>query len=122
MLVPCVVIRTLPPSEFASHKTATDVTVLHDVSFEVRQGSVVALVGRPNVGKSTLFNRYAGYRRALVADQPGLTRDRIAERIVVEGRAIWVVDTAGLDPVQGEADLDHAIQEQARAARHSWCC
>ena len=77
---------------------------------------VVALVGRPNVGKSTLFNRYAGYRRALVADQPGLTRDRIAERIVVEGRAIWVVDTAGLDPVRGEADLDAAIQEQARSA------
>ncbi len=77
---------------------------------------VVALVGRPNVGKSTLFNRYAGYRRALVADQPGLTRDRIAERIVVEGRAIWVVDTAGLDPVRGEADLDAAIQAQARSA------
>lgn len=77
---------------------------------------VVALVGRPNVGKSTLFNRYAGYRRALVADQPGLTRDRIAERIVVEGRAIWVVDTAGLDPVRGEAELDTAIQAQARSA------
>jgi GTP-binding protein len=61
---------------------------------------VFALVGRPNVGKSTLFNRYAGYRRALVADQPGLTRDRIAERIEVGGREIWLVDTAGLDPVK----------------------
>ncbi len=76
---------------------------------------VVALVGRPNVGKSTLFNRYAGYRRALVADQPGLTRDRIAERIEVEGRMIWLVDTAGLDPVRGES-LEAAVQAQAQAA------
>lgn len=76
---------------------------------------VVALVGRPNVGKSTLFNRYAGYRRALVADQPGLTRDRIAERIEIDGRMIWIVDTAGLDPVRGDG-LEAAVQEQARAA------
>jgi GTPase len=76
---------------------------------------VVALVGRPNVGKSTLFNRYAGYRRALVADQPGLTRDRIAERIEIEGRELWLVDTAGLDPVRGEG-LDSAVQAQARSA------
>jgi GTP-binding protein len=76
---------------------------------------VVALVGRPNVGKSTLFNRYAGYRRALVADQPGLTRDRIAERIEIEGRLIWLVDTAGLDPVRGQG-LDAAVQEQAKSA------
>ena len=76
---------------------------------------VVALVGRPNVGKSTLFNRYAGYRRALVADQPGLTRDRIAERIEVEGRMIWLVDTAGLDPVRGEG-LEASVQAQAQAA------
>lgn len=77
---------------------------------------VVALVGRPNVGKSTLFNRYAGYRRALVADQPGLTRDRIAEKIEVEGRWIWIVDTAGLDAPRGEAELDAAVQSQARSA------
>ena len=76
---------------------------------------VVALVGRPNVGKSTLFNRYAGYRRALVADQPGLTRDRIAERIEVDGRMIWLVDTAGLDAVRGEG-LEAAVQAQAQAA------
>jgi GTP-binding protein len=76
---------------------------------------MVALVGRPNVGKSTLFNRYAGYRRALVADQPGLTRDRIAERVEVAGRTIWLVDTAGLDPVKGES-LEAAVQAQARMA------
>jgi GTP-binding protein len=79
---------------------------------------VVALVGRPNVGKSTLSNRYAGYRRALVADQPGLTRDRIAERIEVGGRMIWLVDTAGLDSVRGES-LEAAVQAQARSAVES---
>ena len=76
---------------------------------------VVALVGRPNVGKSTLFNRYAGYRRAIVADEPGLTRDRIAERIEVAGRWIWLVDTAGLDVARGEG-LEAAVQAQARSA------
>lgn len=77
---------------------------------------VVALVGRPNVGKSTLFNRYAGYRRALVADQPGLTRDRIAERVEIGGRWIWLVDTAGLDAPRGEKELESAVQSQARSA------
>lgn len=76
---------------------------------------VVALVGRPNVGKSTLFNRYAGYRRAIVADLPGLTRDRIVERIEVEGRTIWLVDTAGLDLAKGDG-LEAAVQAQARSA------
>ena len=76
---------------------------------------VVALVGRPNVGKSTLFNRYAGYRRAIVADEPGLTRDRIAERIEVAGRWIWLVDTAGLDVARREG-LEAAVQAQARSA------
>lgn len=77
---------------------------------------MVALVGRPNVGKSTLFNRYAGYRRALVADQPGLTRDRIAEKVEIDGRWIWLVDTAGLDAPKGEEELDAAVQSQARSA------
>ena len=76
---------------------------------------VVALVGRPNVGKSTLFNRYAGYRRAIVADLPGLTRDRIVERIEVSGRTIWLVDTAGLDVAKGDG-LEAAVQAQARSA------
>ncbi len=76
---------------------------------------IVAIVGRPNVGKSTLFNRYAGWRRALVADSPGLTRDRIAEELEIQGRAIRLVDTAGLDPA-AERGLPAAVQAQAESA------
>ena len=76
---------------------------------------IVAIVGRPNVGKSTLFNRYAGHRRALVADIPGLTRDRLTEEVEVAGRRVLLVDTAGLDP-EAEAGVEAAVQAQARAA------
>ncbi len=76
---------------------------------------IVAIVGRPNVGKSTLFNRFARRRRVLVDDAPGITRDRIAEEIEVEGRRILLADTAGLDPTAGDS-IDRAVQEQARAA------
>ncbi|MFP8878782.1 MAG: GTPase, partial [Myxococcota bacterium] len=76
---------------------------------------IVAIVGRPNVGKSTLFNRFAGRRQVLVEDEPGITRDRIAAEIEVGDRQILIVDTAGLD---GEADpgLHSAVQDQAWAA------
>ena len=76
---------------------------------------IVAIVGRPNVGKSTLFNRYAGYRRALVDDAPGVTRDRIAEAVRVGGRTVLVVDTAGLDP-EPDSAIAAAVQGQAQAA------
>ncbi len=76
---------------------------------------IIAIVGRPNVGKSTLFNRYAGTRRALVEDTPGLTRDRIVESVEVAGRLVLVADTAGLDP-DAEAGLPAAVQAQARMA------
>lgn len=76
---------------------------------------IVAIVGRPNVGKSTLFNRYAGERRALVEDQPGITRDRIAGEVEVGTRRILVVDTAGLDRGADEA-LSRAVQGQAWSA------
>lgn len=76
---------------------------------------IIAIVGRPNVGKSRLFNRYAGHRRALVHDVPGVTRDRIAEEISLLGRRILLVDTAGLD-TEESSDLDAQVQSQARAA------
>jgi GTP-binding protein len=76
---------------------------------------IVAIVGRPNVGKSTLFNRFAGRRKALVADVPGLTRDRLVEEVELRHRRILVVDTAGLDP-EADAGVEKAVQAQARAA------
>ena len=76
---------------------------------------IIAIVGRPNVGKSTLFNRFAGRRRALVQGDPGITRDRIAEEIDVEGRRILLVDTAGLE-FAAERGLPAAVQAQARTA------
>jgi GTP-binding protein len=76
---------------------------------------IIAIVGRPNVGKSTLFNRFAGRRRVLVEDTPGLTRDRIAEEIEVAGRRVLLVDTAGLD-ADPDNPIDIAVQGQAQAA------
>jgi len=76
---------------------------------------IVAIVGRPNVGKSTLFNRFAGSRRVLVEDTPGVTRDRIVEEVEACGRPVLLVDTAGLDP-DAEAGLGQAVQAQAQAA------
>ncbi|MEE3326989.1 MAG: ribosome biogenesis GTPase Der [Myxococcota bacterium] len=76
---------------------------------------IIALVGRPNVGQSSLFNRYTGHRRALVADTPGLTRDRIVESIEILDRPILLVDTAGLDP-DAHSGLPAAVQAQAEAA------
>jgi GTP-binding protein len=75
----------------------------------------IAIVGRPNVGKSTLFNRLVGSRRAIVGDEPGITRDRLYGNAEWRGRALRVVDTGGIIPE--EADLIPAeIFRQAKVA------
>lgn len=75
----------------------------------------IAIVGRPNVGKSTLFNRIVGSRRAIVGDEPGITRDRLYGEAEWRGRKFRVVDTGGILPE--EKDLIPAeIFRQARVA------
>ena len=75
---------------------------------------VLAIVGRPNVGKSTLVNRILGRRQAVVEDTPGVTRDRVAYDANWRGRSFTVVDTGGWEP--SSSDLAARVTEQARLA------
>jgi GTPase len=76
---------------------------------------IVAIIGRPNVGKSTLFNRLIGSRRSIVGDLPGITRDRIYGQAEWQNRAFRVVDTGGIVP-DDEAIIPANIFKQAQAA------
>ncbi len=76
---------------------------------------LIAICGRPNVGKSTLFNRVTGTRRSIVGDEPGITRDRIYGQVDWAGRTARVVDTGGIVP-DDEALIPTEIFTQARFA------
>jgi len=76
---------------------------------------VFAIVGRPNVGKSTLFNRLTGSRRSIVGDEPGITRDRIYGEVEWAGRTARIVDTGGIVP-DDEALIPAEIFRQAQVA------
>ena len=89
---------------------------------------VLAVVGRPNVGKSTLVNRILGRREAVVEDVPGVTRDRVSYDATWAGRAFTVVDTGGWDPdargmaerikAQAEIAVDPGRRRAVRGRRH----
>ena len=76
---------------------------------------IIAIVGRPNVGKSTLFNRLIGERRAIVEDVPGVTRDRIYGETDWQGRKLVVIDTGGIEPKSDDIILSQ-MKTQAQIA------
>lgn len=82
---------------------------------EMSTTPLIAIVGRPNVGKSTLFNRLVGSRRAIVGDEPGITRDRIYGETHWRGRDFRVVDTGGIIPDE-KSLIPAEIFRQARVA------
>src|SRR5579872_931885 len=81
----------------------------------------VVIVGRPNVGKSTLFNRITGQRRAIVGDEPGITRDRIVGSAQYDGRHFEVIDTGGIvvnDHEYIPAQILHQAEVALKTATH----
>jgi GTP-binding protein len=83
------------------------------------KGRVVAIVGRPNVGKSAIFNRLAGQRIAIVHAMPGVTRDRLMREVVWDDQRFSLVDTGGISSIDGETmhdKIEAGIRDQAQAA------
>src|SRR5690242_13383241 len=80
---------------------------------------VIAIIGRPNVGKSTLFNRLTGKRSALVSDMPGLTRDRREGEAELAGNVVTVVDTAGLEEAKRGSIAERMRQQTETALKEA---
>ena len=76
---------------------------------------IVAIIGRPNVGKSTFFNYIAGSRISIVEDTPGVTRDRIYAKTNWRGRTFTLIDTAGIEPKSDDIIISQ-MREQAQMA------
>ncbi|HKT81389.1 MAG TPA: tRNA uridine-5-carboxymethylaminomethyl(34) synthesis GTPase MnmE [Vicinamibacterales bacterium] len=82
----------------------------------IREGMQIAIVGRPNVGKSSLFNALAGAARAIVTDIPGTTRDLISEVVDLEGLRVTLVDTAGIRESSDAIEIEGVARAQGVAA------
>src|ERR1700688_3112801 len=89
--------------------------VTETASADARELPLIAVCGRPNVGKSTLFNRLTGSRRSIVGDEPGITRDRIYGEYEWAGRNFRLVDTGGIVPDDPEL-IPTEIYNQAKVA------
>ena len=76
---------------------------------------VIAIVGRPNVGKSTLFNKLIGQRLSIVDDTPGVTRDRIYGEVEWLGKKAFIIDTGGIEPKSDDIILSQ-MRRQAQLA------
>src|SRR5699024_3021813 len=76
---------------------------------------IVAVVGRPNVGKSTLFNKIVGRRISIIEDTPGVTRDRVYADAEWAGRAFTLIDTGGIEPANSDQIMVQ-MREQATLA------
>ena len=110
--------RSLYNKQFpvASCQILTQPTYNSTSSFATAAGiPTIAIVGRPNVGKSTLFNRIVGSRRAIVGDEPGITRDRLYGDAEWGGRQLRIVDTGGILPEEKDL-IPSEIYRQARVA------
>ena len=81
----------------------------------IREGLQIAIVGRPNVGKSSLFNALAGAARAIVAENPGTTRDLVTETIDLEGLRVTLVDTAGLRETSDAVEAEGVVRAERAA-------
>ncbi|MBU0577798.1 50S ribosome-binding GTPase, partial [Patescibacteria group bacterium] len=77
---------------------------------------IIAIVGKPNVGKSTLFNKIAGSRIAITAEESGTTRDRIFHKVDHPEIDFFLVDTGGLEFGKGDTTIEDDMQLQARVA------